>query len=150
MSAGHLVYLRPCPAAEHLVTAYIYILRVFTSEQKLGDNNSCIRTEASWLVYHLEVCLGTGANEQREFLTFRDTFCFHLPCFSCVTNTATIILLDNTNTVRYFSLRYLFCDFYEGLDGKGGRGYKCQLSLKMSAIYQFSVRFQAICRLSVI
>ena len=122
MSARHLVYLRPCPTAEHLVTAYIYILRVFTSEQKLGDNDSCIRTEASWLVYHLEVCLGTGANEQREVLTFRDTFCFHLPCFSCVTNTATIILLGKTNTVRYLSLHYLFCDFYEGLDGKGGEG----------------------------
>ena len=106
--------------------------------QKLGDSDSCIRTEASWLVYHLEVCLGTAANEQREVLTFRDTFCFDLPCFSCVTNTATIILLGKTNTVRYLSLHYLFC---EGLDGKGGREYKCQLSPKMSAIYQFSVRF---------
>ena len=117
--------------------------------QKLSDNDSCIRIEASWLVYHLGVCLGAGAEEQREVLTFRDTFCFHLPCFSCVTNTATIILLGKTNTVRYLSLHYLICDFYEGLDGKGGRGYKCQLSLKMSAIYQFSVRFQAICQLSV-
>ena len=117
--------------------------------QKLSDNDSWIRIEVLWLVYHLGVCLGAGAKEQREVLTFRDTFCFHSPCFSCVTNTATIILLDNTNTVRYLSLHYLFCDFYEGLDGKGGRGYKCQLSLKMSAIYQFSVRFQAICQLSV-
>ena len=117
--------------------------------QKLSDNDSCIRIEASWLVYHLGVCLGAGAEEQREVLTFRDTFCFHLPCFSCVTNTAIIILLGKTNTVRYLSLHYLICDFYEGLDGKGGRGYKCQLSLKMSAIYKFSVRFQAICQLSV-
>ena len=30
--ARRLVYLRPCPAPEHLVTAYIYILRVFTFE----------------------------------------------------------------------------------------------------------------------
>ena len=117
--------------------------------QKLSDNDSCIRIEGSWLVYHLGVCLGAGAQEQREVLTFRDTFCFHLPCFSCVTNTAIIILLGKTSTVRYLSLHYLICDFYEGLDGKGGRGYKCQLSLKMSAIYQFSVRFQAICQLSV-
>ena len=118
--------------------------------QKLSDNDSCIRIEeASWLVYHLGVCLGAGAKEKREFLIFRDTSCFHLPCFSCVTNTATIILLGNTNTVRYLSFHYLICDFYEGLDGKGGRGYKCQFSLKMSVIYQFSGRFQAICQLSV-
>ena len=97
--------------------------------QKLGDNDSCIRIEASWLVYLLEVCLGTGAKEQREFLNFRDTFCFHLPCFSCVTNTATIILLGKTNTVRYLSLHYLFCDFYEGLDGKGVRPFvSCQFN----------------------
>ena len=32
LTARHLVYLRPCPAPEHLVTAYIYILRVFTCE----------------------------------------------------------------------------------------------------------------------
>ena len=76
------------------------------------------------------MCLGEGAKEQREVLTFRDTFCFLSPYFSCVTNTATIILLDNTNTERYLSLHYLFCDFYEDLDGKGGRGYKCQLSVK--------------------
>ena len=109
--------------------------------QKLRDNDSWIRIEVLWLVYHLGVCLGAGAKEQREVLTFRDTFCFHSPYFSCVTNTATIILLDNTNTVRYLSLHYLFCDFYEDLDG--------QLSLKMSAIYQFLVRFRAICQLSV-
>ena len=108
--------------------------------QKLSDNDSCIRIEASWLVYHLEVCLGVGAKEQSLVLIFRDTFCFHWPCFSFITNTATIILLGNTNTVRYLSFHYFFCDFYEGLDGKGGRGYKCQLSLKISAIYQFSVR----------
>ena len=97
--------------------------------QKLGDNDSCIRIEASWLVYLLEVCLGTGAKEQREVLNFRDTFCFHLPCFSCVTNTATIILPGKTNTVRYLSLHYLFCDFYEGLDGKGVRPFvSCQLN----------------------
>ena len=27
----------------------------------------------------------------------------------------------------------------EGLDGGGGGGYKCQLSLKISAIYQFHI-----------
>ena len=90
--------------------------------QKLSDNDSCIRIEASWLVYHLEVCLGVGAKEQSLVLIFRDTFCFHWPCFSFITNTATIILLGNTNTVRYLSFHYFFCDFYEGLDGKGGEG----------------------------
>ena len=99
--------------------------------QKLNDNDSWIRIEVLWLVYHLGVCLGAGAKEQREVLTFRDTFCFHSPYFSCVTNTATIILLDNTNSVRYLSLHYLFCDFYEGLDGKGGGGtnVSCHLNV---------------------
>ena len=35
----------------------------------------------------------------------------------------------------------------EGLDGGGG--YKCQLSVKISAIYQLPVKFLAICQLSV-
>ena len=42
--------------------------------QKLSDNDSCIRIEVSWLVDHLEVCLGEGAKERSEFLIFRDTF----------------------------------------------------------------------------
>ena len=71
--------------------------------QKLSDNNSCIRIEVSWLVYHLEVCLGEGAMERSEVLTFRDTFCLQLPLFSCETNTATIILLGNINSVRFLS-----------------------------------------------
>ena len=69
--------------------------------QKLSDNDSYIRFEASWLVYHLEVCLGEGAYEQSEVLTFRDTFCLQLPRFSCETNTATIILLGNINSVLF-------------------------------------------------
>ena len=71
--------------------------------QKLSDNNSCIRIEVSWLVYHLEVCLGEGAMERSEVLTFRDTFCLQLPLFSCETNTVTIILLGNINSVRFLS-----------------------------------------------
>ena len=76
--------------------------------QKLSDNDSYIRIEASWLVYHLEACLGEGAYEQSEVLTFRDTFCLQLPRFSCETNTATIILRCNINTERFISLNYLF------------------------------------------
>ena len=76
--------------------------------QKLNDNDSCIRIEALWLVEHLEVCLGEGAKERSEVLPLRDTFCLQLPRFSCETNTATIILLCNINTVRFFSLNYLF------------------------------------------
>ena len=71
--------------------------------QKLSDNDSCIRIEVSWLVDHLEVCLGEGAKERSEFLIFRDTFCLQLPRFSCETNTATIILLGNINSVRFLS-----------------------------------------------
>ena len=37
----------------------------------------------------------------------------------------------------------------EGLDGGGGGGYKCQLSVKILAICQLSVKFKAICQLSV-
>ena len=33
--------------------------------------------------------------------------------------------------------------------GGGGGGYKCQLSVKFSAICQLSVKFLAICQLSV-
>ena len=36
--------------------------------QKLSDNDSCIRIEASWLVYYLEVCLGVGAKEQSSHI----------------------------------------------------------------------------------
>ena len=47
--------------------------------------------------------------------------------------------------------RFLIRSFlYEGLDGGGGGGgYKCQLSVKISAICQLSVKFLAICQLSV-
>ena len=79
-----------------------------TIQQRVYDNDSCIRIEALWLVEHLEVCLGEGAKERSEVLPFRDTFCLQLPRFSCETNTATIILLCNINTVRLFSLNYLF------------------------------------------
>ena len=76
--------------------------------QKLNDNDSCIRIEALWFVERLEVCLGEGAKERSEVLPFRDTFCLQLLRFSCETITATIILLCNINTVRFFSLNYLF------------------------------------------
>ena len=79
--------------------------------QKLNDNDSCIRIEALWLVEHLEVCLGEGAKERSEVLPFRDTFCLQLPRFSSEAITATIILLCNINTVRFFSLNYLFWTF---------------------------------------
>ena len=106
--------------------------------QKLSDNDSCIRIEeASWLVYHLGVCLGAGAKEKREFLTFRDTSCFHLPCFSCVTNTATIILLDNTNTVRYLSFHYLRV-WME----RGGGGTNVSFHLKCRSFISSQVDFR--------
>ena len=76
--------------------------------QKLNDNDSCVRIEALWLVEHLEVCLGEGAKDRSEVLPFRDTFCLQLPRFSSEAITATIILLCNINTVRCFSLNYLF------------------------------------------
>lgn len=75
-------------------------------------------------------------------LTFRDTFCFQLPCFSCVTNIATIILVGKTNTVRYLSLYYLFCDFYEGLDGKGGGGANVSCHLKFRAFISSQLDFR--------
>ena len=37
----------------------------------------------------------------------------------------------------------------EGLDGWGGEGYKCQLSVEILAICQLSVKFKAISQLSV-
>ena len=36
--------------------------------------------------------------------------------------------------------------YFEGVDGEGGGGYKCQLSVKIFAICQLSVQFKAICQ----
>ena len=79
--------------------------------QKLGDKDSCICIEASWLVDHLEVCLEEQAEEQSEVLTFRDSFYLQLSRFSCETNRATIILLGNIDSVRFLSLNNLFWTF---------------------------------------
>ena len=51
------------------------------------------------------------------------------------------------NREHLYSLNYSL--FIEGLDGGGGGGYKCQLSVKILAICQLSVKFKAICQLSV-
>ena len=112
--------------------------------QKLSDNDSCIRIEASWLVNHLEVCLGVGAKEQSLVLIFRDTFCFHWPCFSFITNTATIILLGNTNTVRYLSFHYFFCDFYimKVWMGRGGGGTNVSCHLKFRPFISSQLDFR--------
>ena len=81
---------------------------MFTKAYRLLQAYAYSSLVVGWL---LEVCLGEGAKERGEFLTFRDTFLLHLPHFSCEANTATIILQGDTNAVRYLSLNYLFWTF---------------------------------------
>ena len=43
----------------------------------------------------------------------------------------------------------VFISLFRGSGLGGGGGYKCQVSVKILAIFQLSVKFKAICQLSV-
>ena len=70
LTAGHLVYLRPCPAAGHIATAILLI-----SKQTSGDWSNKVYTEVTiqWMVYRSGFWASTCCRSSADLL---------LVCFS--------------------------------------------------------------------